>query len=163
MKKILVTSLLTVALFAGASTSHAQSLNFNLTGTILPGTCAFTVNDVDLGTYLSTLFTGSYVTAFVDVPVQSTKCDALVTTIHMKVSGTADTANAALFKGLAGVGIELQKKTGGTAIVPAGTTVDFTASQSAATYLLQARFKQSASTVGAGTVKSPVTLQFTYN
>lgn len=163
MKKTLVTSMLAVALLAGASASHAQSLNFNLTGTILPGTCSFTANDVDLGTYLATLFTGSYVTPFVDVPITSTNCAALVTTIHMAVSGTADTANAAYFRGIAGVGIELQQKTGSKAIVPAGTTVDFAPVRPTGTYLLQARFHQSAATVASGTVRSPVTVNFTYN
>lgn len=159
-----IPAVLIATLLAGAaSASHAQSLGFNLTGTILPGACRFTVADVDLGTYSATQFTGAFTTPFVDVPVTSTGCDPLITTVHMRVTGTADTANAALFRGLAGVGVELQRKSPVLAIVPAGTNVDFSPVASGGSYMFQARFKQSAAGVAAGRVTSPVTIAITYN
>lgn len=163
MKSIMLKSLVAFGLIAGAASAQAQSVTFNLTGTITPGVCVFSANDVDLGTYSATLFTGSYTTNFVDVPITSTRCDPLVTSIHMRVTGTADTANAALFRGVTGIGVELRQKTTNAAIVPAGSTVNFNAVAGAATYFLEARFRQSAPTVAAGTVRSPVTIQFTYN
>jgi type 1 fimbria pilin len=152
-----------VLLWPCAFALHAQTLTFNLTGTILPGTCRWSVADVDLGTYNATLFTGSYTTNWVDVPVSSSGCDPLVTTVHMRVTGNADVANAALFRGIAGIGIELQVKPNGAAIVPAGTTVNWNAASGGASYLYQARFRQSAATVASGTVRSPVTMNITYN
>jgi len=145
------------------SAIQAQTVNFNLTGTITPGVCRFTANDVDLGTYASTVFTAvGTTTNFVDVPITSQGCDPLVTSIHMRVTGTPDVANAALFRGVAGVGIQLQRKSPVLAVVPAGTTVDFNPAANGATYLFQARFQRSA-TVSAGTVSSPITINFTYN
>jgi len=155
--------LIPLGLLLCMSAIQAQTVNFNLTGTITPGVCRFTANNVDLGTYASTLFTGSYVTPFVDVPVTSQGCDPLVTSVHMRVTGTADVANAALFRGVTGIGIELQRKSPVLAVVPAGTNVDFTPVASGGTYLFQARFSQSAPTVAAGTVSSPVTINITYN
>lgn len=145
------------------SAIQAQTVNFNLTGTITPGVCRFTANDVDLGTYASTFFTAvGTTTNFVDVPITSSGCDPLVTSIHMRVTGTPDSDNTALFRGVAGVGIELQRWAGAVPIVPAGTTVDFSPVANGGTYRFQARFKRSA-TVTAGAVSSPVTINVTYN
>ncbi|MFC4761899.1 fimbrial protein [Dyella koreensis] len=163
MKTAILPSVLAVGLLACAASVQAQSVTFNVTGTITPGVCVFTANDVDLGTYSATTFTGSTTTGWVDVPIRSTRCDPLVTVVHMRVTGTADAADAALFRGVSGIGVELQQKISGTPIVPAGTTVNFTTVPGAASYMLQGRFKQSAPTVAAGTVRSPVTIQFTYN
>lgn len=150
-------------LWPWAFTVHAQTLTFNLTGTILPGTCRFTVSDVDLGNFNATLFTGSYTTNWVDVPVASSGCDPLVTSIHMRVTGNADATDAALFRGVAGIGIELQTKASGRPIVPAGTTINWTPAAGSVRYLYQARFKQSETTVVSGTVRSPITINVTYN
>jgi type 1 fimbria pilin len=164
MKLISFKALLVVGLLVCVASTHAQSVTFNLTGTINPGVCVFAANNVDLGTWNATDFTAVGTTKpFYDVTVTSSRCDPLVTSIHMRVSGTADAASAALFRGVTGIGIELQQKTPATAVVPAGTTVNFTPVAGAGTYLFQARFKQSAATVGSGTVSSPVTIAFTYN
>jgi type 1 fimbria pilin len=163
MYKVLPRLFALTALSVGSFGLQAQTLSFNLTGTILPGTCRWSVNNVDLGTYNATLFTGSYTTSFVDVPVVSSGCDPLVTQVHMRVTGNPDAANPALFRGLAGIGIELQTKTTATPVIPAGTVVDWTAVTGGASYLFQARFRQSAPTVASGLVSSPVTLNITYN
>lgn len=162
MRRLCLKLMAFALLWSCAFALHAQTLTFNLTGTILPGTCRWSVSDVDLGTYNATAFTGSYTTSWVDVPVQSSGCDPLVTRVLMKVTGNADVANVALFRGIAGIGIELQTKSAGTAIVPAGTTVNWNAITGGASYMFQARFKQSAATVASGTVRSPVTINITY-
>ncbi|WP_130617563.1 fimbrial protein [Dyella amyloliquefaciens] len=156
---------LTVALLSAVSSAYAQTSTvlFNITGTIQAGTCALTVADVDLGTYPATAFTGAYTTSWKDVPVQSSACDPLVTTVHIKLSGGADLNNSNLFTGVSGIGIELQRTSDATPILPAGTSVDFVASTAATTYHYQARFHQSAATVAAGTAHTPVTLNATYN
>lgn len=148
-------------LLAATSTAHAQSVTFNLTGEILPGVCQFTAADVDLGTYYATDFTGAFNGAWVNVPIQVTRCDPLITRIAMRVTGLADTAQAAYFRGIAGVGIELQQGTTNAAIVPAGTTLAYTTA--AGTYMLRARLHQSAASVAAGRISSPVTISLTYN
>lgn len=146
------------------STTEAQTLNFNLTGTIKPGVCNFTAADVNLGDYFATDFptVGSSPSSFFEVPITSQGCDPTVASIHMRVTGTPDAANPALFRGVAGVGIEMRQKIPVRAVVPAGTTVDFSPVASGATYLFEARFKRSA-TVTAGTVSSPITINVTYN
>jgi type 1 fimbria pilin len=164
MKLLPLKALIVMGLLVGTVAAHAQSVTFNLTGTINPGVCVFTAADVDLGTFPATDFTAvGTAKTFVDVEVKSSRCDPLVTSIHMRVSGTADAASNALFRGVTGIGIELQKKSPATAVVPAGTTVDFTPVAGAGSYMFQARFKQSAATVASGTVKAPVTIAFTYN
>lgn len=146
-----------------AEAAQAQTVNFNLTGNILPGVCRFTAADVDLGTYYATEFTAVGTTkTWVDVPVRSTGCDPLVTVIHMNVSGTADAADSAHFRGVAGIGIEMQNP-GGLAIRPSGTNVNYVAASGATNYMLRARFRQTAAVVAAGSVRSAVTIQVTYN
>lgn len=155
--------LLIAGLTLTTENASAQSLTFNLTGNILPGVCRFTVTDVDLGTYYATEFSAVSTTkGWVDVPVRSTGCDPLVTVIHMGVSGTADVADSAYFRGVAGIGIEMQNATG-TAIRPSGTNVNFTAVAGASNYMLRARYRQTAAVVAAGNVRSAVTIQVTYN
>lgn len=150
-----------VLLLASATTAHAQSVTFNLTGEILPGVCQFTANDVDLGTYYATDFTGAYAGTWVDVPIQVTRCDPLITRIAMRISGLADAAQASYFRGLAGVGIEVQQGTTNAAVVPAGSTLQYTTITG--TYLLRARLRQSAASVAAGRISSPVTVTLSYN
>ncbi|WP_250633758.1 fimbrial protein [Pinirhizobacter soli] len=146
------------------SAIQAQTLNFNLTGTITPGVCRFTTADVDLGTFATTSFTAiGSTTTFVDVPITSSGCDPLVTSIHMRVTGNADAANTNLFRGVTGIGIQLQRTTGAVAIVPAGTTLDFSPVTSGNTYNFRARFMRSATTMAAGSVSSPITINVTYN
>ena len=161
MYRIRIIASLGLLLFMSAT--QAQSpLTFNLTGTITPGVCRFTVPDVDLGTYSATLFTGSYATAPVNVPVTIQQCDPLVTAVHMTASGVADATDSTLFKGVDGIGIELRSALGNL-IRPAGAVVNFTPVAGGGTYTFKAKFKQSAATVAAGTVTRPITINITYN
>jgi len=162
MYRIRIIASLGLLLFMSAS--QAQSpLTFNLTGTITPGVCSFTATDVDLGTYPATLFTGNYATPFRDVLISSQGCDPLVTMVHMTFSGTADAADPALFLGVTGIGIELQRKSPVQAIRPTGTTLDFVPVAAGGNHFLQARFKQSAPAVASGSVTRPIVINFTYN
>jgi len=148
-------------LLASATTAHAQSVTFNLTGQILPGVCQFTANDVDLGTYYATDFTGAYAGNWVDVPIRVTRCDPLITRIAMRISGRAAAAPASYFRGRAGGGIAVQQGTTTAAVVPAGSTLQYTTTTG--TYLLRARLRQSAASVAAGRISSPVTVTLSYN
>ncbi len=145
-----------------ASPAQAQSVTFNLTGEVLPGVCQFTVNDVDLGSYVATQFTGAFNGAWVNVPVQVTRCDPLITKIAMRITGVADASKATYFRGLTGVGVELQQGIApNTPIVPAGTTLSYTTA--AGTYMLRARMAQTAASVAAGRFSAPVTITLSYN
>ena len=149
MKRLLVIPLALACMVATMQVSKAQTLNFNITATILPGVCRFSVSDTDLGTYYATDFTGvGTVKTFVNVPIHSTGCDPL--------------ASAAYFRGINGVGIELQS-IGGAAITPSGTTVAYSAVGGANDYMLRARLRQTATTVAAGAIRSAVTVTVAYN
>lgn len=163
MKRLLVIPLALACMVATMQVSKAQTLNFNITATILPGVCRFSVSDTDLGTYYATDFTGvGTVKTFVNVPIHSTGCDPLISLVRFTVSGTPDAASAAYFRGINGVGIELQS-IGGAAITPSGTTVAYSAVGGANDYMLRARLRQTATTVAAGAIRSAVTVTVAYN
>ena len=148
----------------GLGVSHAAraqtTTNFNVTGTILPGICRIAVADVDLGTYTATQFTGAFNTPYMPINVVVSQCDPLITRIALRFDGTADTANAALFAGVTGIGIELQNTATSTRVAP-GTTVQRVTA--AGTHAFRARFMQSAATVAAGQASRPITVTMTYN
>jgi len=148
-----------MALSAGQATAQTTT-NFNITGTILPGVCRIAVNDVNLGTFQATAFTGASTTAFVPVNVVVSQCDPLITRVALRFSGTADAANAALFQGVTGIGVELQYTSTAARVSPNGLVQMSTA---AGTHAFRARFTQSAATVAAGTVTRPITVAMTYN
>ncbi|MEG2802903.1 fimbrial protein [Stenotrophomonas sp.] len=151
------------AIFLMPPTASAQTTtttNFNVTGTILPGVCRIAVADVDLGTYQATQFTGAFTTPFQAVSVVVSQCDPLVSRVGLRFAGTADGADATLFQGVAGIGIELQRTATGTRLAPGGLAQMTTA---AGTHAFRVRFVQSAATVAAGTVNRPITVSMTYN
>lgn len=163
MRLKLSSVLLIVSLSLSAASTNAQSLTFDLTGNILPGVCRFTVADVDLGTYYATEFTSVGTTKnWVDFPIRSSGCDPLVTVIHMAVTGTPDATDAAYFRGVAGIGIEMQTS-GSSAIRPSGTSLNYLPSAGPGNYGWRARFRQTGNIVAAGSVRSAVTIQVTYN
>ena len=148
-------------LLALPSAAFAQTIaHFNVTGTILPGVCRIAVADVDLGTYQATQFTGAFSTPFQPIEVRVSQCDPLVTRIGLRFTGSADSNDATLFQGVAGIGIELQRTSNSTRLPPGGWTQMDTA---AGTHAFRARFVQSAATVSAGTVSRPITVSMTYN
>lgn len=134
--------------------------DFFVTGTILPGVCRIAVDDVDLGTYRATQFTGAFVTPFTPVNVVVSQCDPLVTRVALRFDGVADVNDASLFQAVAGIGIELQETASGQRVSP-GTTVQ--RSSAAGSHAFRARFSQSATPVAAGQVSRPITVTMTYN
>ncbi|WP_312400413.1 fimbrial protein [Stenotrophomonas indicatrix] len=148
------------ALSGSVSAQTATTTNFNVTGTILPGVCRIAVADVDLGTYQATQFTGAFNTPFQAVNVVVSQCDPLVTRVGLRFTGSADSNDATLFQGVAGIGIELQRTSTGSRLPPGGLSQMSTA---AGTHVFRARFMQSAATVAAGTVSRPITVSMTYN
>ncbi|WP_414491804.1 fimbrial protein [Stenotrophomonas maltophilia] len=159
------TALRALVLISALFTGHAmaqETVNFNLTATILPGVCRVSAANVDLGTYYATQFTGTGTTlGWVSVPITVNNCDPLITRVALRISGTADASSAAYFRGVTGIGIELQRETSLAAIVPAGTTVQYATANG--TYTLRARLRQTAASVVAGNVSSPITVAMTYN
>lgn len=155
---LLLTALLTLS--GAASAQTATTTNFNVTGTILPGVCRIAVADVDLGTYQATQFSGAFSTPFQAVNVVVSQCDPLVTRVGLRFTGSADSNDATLFQGVAGIGIELQRTSNSTR-VPPGSLAQMTTA--AGTHAFRARFMQSAATVAAGTVSRPITVSMTYN
>lgn len=163
LSKMLFATVLLVAIPA----ANAQSVNFNLTGTILPGTCSVSIPNVDLGTWQATLFTGvgSTPTTPVNVPITISGCAPLITRVNIALSGTPDAANATLFRGLPGIGIDIRSALNNS-VIPDGSTplrVMIPAGTGGATYTMSARFQQSAATMSYGSVNAPVVAAITYN
>lgn len=153
-------SIATMALCGHAGAQTATTTSFNVTGTILPGVCRIAVADVDLGTFQSTQFTGAFTTPFQAVNVVVSQCDPLISRVGLHFDGTADSNDATLFQGVAGIGVEIQRTSTGARLRPGGWTQMATA---AGTHPFRARFVQSAAAVSAGTVSRPITVSMTYN
>jgi len=153
---------LAALLLCAASVQAQDSQAFTMSGEILPGVCKVSFPDVNLGSHQSSLFTGSYGTAYVDFNGTVTDCGPLVRRVAMTFTGVADSNDSGLFLGVSGVGIELVRVVGtlNVPIAPGGTTQFVTP---AGVYPFRARFLQSAATVAAGRVTRPITVSLTYN
>lgn len=163
-RHLAVTCLLLCGVLPGVAA--AQDLTVRFTGRFQPGTCSFSVPSVDLGTYQATAFTGSTTTAWRQVTVTSSNCTTDITNIHMRFSGVADGNNSNYFAvrntTASGVAIELVNGSS-QRVVPNVTTFDWSRASIGASYNLFARFVQTRPTLTAGTVSTPITIQFTYN
>lgn len=144
----------------------AQDLTVRFTGRFQPGTCSFSVPNVDLGTYQGSIFTGSTTTPWRRVTVTSSNCTTDITTIHMSFSGVADGNNSNYFAirntTASGVAIELVNGSS-QRVVPNVTTFNWSRAAIGASYDLNARFVQTRPTLTSGTVSTPITINFTYN
>jgi type 1 fimbria pilin len=161
--------LILTGMFAGVSAPvSAVDLTVRFTGDFKVSTCSFTAPDTDLGTYQATTFTGATVTPFKVITVTAAGCTPDIATIHMVVSGTADSTVPTLFAvgktsgNVTGVAIELVNRTLAR-LTPGVTRVDWSLATLGLTYDLGARFVQTQPNVTAGGVKTPLTIQFTYN
>jgi type 1 fimbria pilin len=156
---------LTAALPMAAS---AADLTLRFTGDFKTSTCAFSVPDTDLGTYQATTFTGGIVTPLKSISVMASGCTPDIATVHMALSGTADTNDATLFAvrntsgNVSGVAIELVNGSG-QRVTPNVTRFDWSLAGLGLTYTLLARFSQTRPSVTAGSISTPITIQFTYN
>lgn len=144
----------------------AQDLTLRFTGRFQPGTCSFSIPNVDLGSYQSSTFTGSTVTAWRTVAVNSFNCSTDITTIHMSFSGVADSNNSNYFavRNTTASGVAIELVNGSTQrVVPNVTSFNWSRAGIGVTYNLRARFVQTRPTLTAGSVSTPITINFTYN
>jgi type 1 fimbria pilin len=166
MRPILVVACLLLAM--APSMSRAADLTINFNGSFKRGTCAFSVKDVDLGTYQAASFTGSTATPWTQIVVQASSCTSDISTIHMQLSATADSTNPQYFAvrnvsgNVTGVGIQMMDRAG-QPVAPNATTTDWSIAGVGLTYNFFARFTQTRPTVTSGAVSTPITIQFTYN
>lgn len=166
MKPALIAAFLSLAMVP--LTARAADLTINFSGAFKRGTCAFTVADVDLGSYKATLFTGAFTTPLKPVVVNASSCTSDIATIHMKFDGTADSNDSQYFAvnnvtgNVSGVGVELVDGANQT-VVPNTTTLDWSIGSTGLSYTLNARFAQTLPVVTSGSISTPITIQFTYN
>lgn len=161
-KLALASGLLCVTSFAQAQT------DFYIYGTITGGTCTISVNGgvpAVVGTFSSSLFTGSFQSGFIpNFNISYTNCAAGIKTLQFKLTGTADGNNSAYWaSGLPGAPFELRDGKTSANLPPSGATlISITNPGTSGTYPLTAQFHQTAplSKVGAGT--ATVTLNATY-
>lgn len=137
---------------------------------IVAPTCTMSVPNIPLGSFSADSFTGNTSTPDVAVPVTASGCAGNLTNIVMSFNGTADTRNPALFAAnsvagnVTGVGIGLKYAPPSQAPMPVTPNVTTGTWRIAAgnTMQLLANFVQTEPTVTAGSVSTPVTIQFTY-
>lgn len=148
------------------ATGAAQDLTVRFTGRFQPGTCNFSISNVDLGSYEGNSFTGSTTTPWRRVTVTSSNCTTDITNIHMRFSGVADSNNSNYFavRNTTASGVAIEMINGASQrVIPNVTTFDWSRAAIGASYNLSARFVQTRPTLTAGTVSTPITIQFTYN
>ena len=154
--------LLVVMALAAMRPVRAADLTVRFTGSFEQGTCAFSVPDTHLGTYLATYFDANPQSPWVTLAVTAQACTADIRMIHMALRGTAHAVDARLWAiaTMPGLGIEIQSATNVTAI-PNTTVLDW--SPSSSMFALRARLSKTGTLTTYGRVAVPVTLQFTYN
>jgi major type 1 subunit fimbrin (pilin) len=149
------------ALITGATTLSAQTLSFNIKGTINPGTCKLSVSDIDMGSFSFDEFNAvGHQTRWQPFTVANAGCPAYIKTVVMTFKGAADTNNAQLFAtsgAAAGVGIEIQSR-GGTVAAP-GSALNWNA---AIPFDHRARFVQTRAAVTPGVGSAAITIEVAY-
>jgi type 1 fimbria pilin len=134
-------------------------------------TCTFTANgggDVILGRHDALAFTGvGSESPWVLFNIQSTGCNASTASVHMTYRGTVNPNNAGLFAvggPLAGVGVQLQRMPGGTAITPNGAARQtWNGIGARQDHQHRARFVQTLPTITPGTGRAAITVNIAYN
>ena len=143
-----------------------QDLTVRFTGRFQPGTCNFSVPNVDLGSYQASTFTGNTVTPWRRITVTSSNCTSDITHIHMRFSGVADSDNSNYFAArnttASGVAIELVNGSS-QRVTPNVTSFTWSRSAIGTSYDLFARFVQTRPALTAGALSTPITISFTYN
>lgn len=168
MRVMKITCRLTCLVLLGAFAVPAlgQDLTVRFTGRFQPGTCNFSVPNVDLGSYQAATFTGNSMTPWRRITITSSNCSTDITTIHMQFSGVADSNNSNYFAvrntTASGVAIELINGSS-QRVIPNVTRFDWSRAGIGVSYDLLARFVQTRPTLTAGTVSTPITINFTYN
>lgn len=153
-----------------SANTWAADLTLRFTGKFVTSTCAFSIADVNLGTYAAAKFTGSYSSPPTTVAIKASNCTPDISIVHMKFLGTTDPKNSNLFKAVStsgnvtGVGIQIQDgRAPPNVAIPNTAVIDWPISTVGLTFNVYAFFQQTASPVTPGVVKTPITVQFTYN
>lgn len=154
-----------IALASWTTGSAAQDLTIRFTGKFVSSTCTFTVPEVELGTYAASTFTGSTQTPEKTVSITRSGCTPDIVVAHMKFTGTPDSVNSQYFaakstNGAAGVGISIRN--GSNVQLQNNTSIDWQLPVIGNVYNVYARLSQTGP-VKPGAIKTPITIQFTYN
>ncbi|WP_250627109.1 fimbrial protein [Pinirhizobacter soli] len=146
-----------------AAPARAQDLTINFTGSFAQGTCAFSVADVDLGTYAAPDFATTPQTPWQRVRIVRTSCTSNISTIHTTFAGTQHPNNAALWRvnNIAGLAVEMQNRDAVPVRMSPGSVINWPSTSE--NYDLDARFSRVSAITSYGAVSIPVTLTFTYN
>ncbi|WP_267225495.1 fimbrial protein [Dyella silvae] len=153
--------------------AHAQSTTFNVSGTISPSTCQWSVaSDADrtvaLDPIQASALPASGATGFKAFSLTLDQCDPGLSTATFSFSGTPDSRDPLRYKNsgtASGVAVELQS-TDGLTIGANGANSTRTTAISAGTTSLPLRaayWRVSGASVSAGTVKSVATVSISYN
>lgn len=147
--------------------SHAADLTLRFSGRFQPGTCQFSVADVDVGTFDAPYFTANPQSPAVSFTLNRSSCASDLRVLHVRMAGTADSSDARYFAvpasgGVRGLAVWLYTPAQQT-LAPNQAGFDWlTNGTPAAGHLLNARLVRTG-TVTAGTIRTPVTVQITYN
>ncbi|MBH1625602.1 fimbrial protein [Stenotrophomonas pavanii] len=159
---------LLLALLCGAALPVAAAdLTVRFTGRFLAGTCQLSVQDVDLGTFQATYFATSTQSPAVAFVLERKNCSDDLRTLHVRFVGTADSSNASYFAipatgGVRGLAIRLQSATG-TLYAPNQPAFDWPTSGGSAGQLDLGALLVRTGNVTAGAIRTPITVQVTYN
>jgi type 1 fimbria pilin len=142
---------------------HAVDLTINFTGSFARGTCAFSVANVNLGTYAAPDFATTPTTPWQRVRIVRNSCTTDISMIHTTFTGTAHPSSAGLWRvnTIAGLAVEMQNMDTVPVRVSPGTVINWPSSFP--NYELNARFSRVSAITSYGAVSIPVTLNFTYN
>jgi len=146
-----------------ATPARAADLTINFTGSFARGTCAFSVANVNLGTYAAPDFATTPQTPWQRVRIVRNSCTSDISMIHTTFAGTPHPNNTALWRvsTIAGLAVEMQNMDAVPVRMSPGTVIDWPPSFSS--YDLNARFSRVSAITSYGAVTVPVTLTFTYN
>lgn len=156
-------------LFCLASLAQAQT-TFNVTGTITAGTCTIGANNgssVNVGSFNSSLFTGSYQSGFVNFNLSYSNCGVGIKTLTLKLTGTPDKTtggNVSYWDNtLPGAPFELKDTKANVTLLPTGSTLINIANPATnGTYQLAAQFHQTGTLTKTGTGTATVTVNASY-
>jgi len=159
--------LLAIAMLLSALPLQAADLTVRFSGRFQPGTCQFSVADVDVGTFEAPYFSSNPSSPAVSFVLNRSSCAADLRVLHVRLAGNADSSDARYFAvpangGVRGLAVHLYTS-GRQTLAPNQPGFDwYTSGSAAGGYLLYAQLIRTG-TVTAGTLRTPVTVQVTYN
>ena len=160
---------LALVLAAVAPSLQAADLTVRFTGRFQPGTCELSVADVDVGTFEAPAFATVGATTPVPFELKYTNCASELLVLHLRFVGPADARLPDYFAipasgGVRGLAVRLQSP--GGLIRPNQNAFDVPtqgAEQGAVTLRASLVRTGGVSDVTAGSIRTPITVQVTYN